>query len=271
VSGAIQKPARAWRTALLGASLIALYAGWSSLWVWSPKRGLGLALGVLAASLLVFEVSYPLRRALLSGPFGTAEEWLRKHVYWGALAPLLVFLHAGGLPHGAMGWWLFGLTAWVTASGLVGVLLRKWIPVRLAEQLAVEASYERIPDMVADLKEEAEAVVLDSSDRVQDFYHDALRTRLAAVRPFSLELVLDVQAGRERELRPFRNMVRYLEEADRAKVEVLAALYTRKMELDAHHSNQAFLRGWLIWTLHVPASGLLVGVLAIHVLTWVWF
>jgi hypothetical protein len=263
--------ARGWRTALWGASLVALYAGWSHLRVWSPKRGLGLAFGVLAASLILFELAYPLRRALLSRRFGTAEEWLRKHVYWGALGPLLVLLHAGGLPHGAMGWGLFGLTAWVTASGLVGVLLRKWIPLRLAEQLAAEAVYERIPDMVADLREEAEAIVLDSSDLIQDFYHDKLRNRLAAVRPFSMELVLDLRAGRERELQPFRNMVRYVEVAEREKVDALADLYTRKMELDAHRSNQAFLRGWLLWTLHVPASGLLLGVLAIHVLTWIWF
>jgi hypothetical protein len=259
---------RGWRTALLGVFLVALYAGWSRLWLWSPKRGLGLAFGVSAASLLLFEMAYPLRRARSSG---AAQEWLRKHVYWGCLAPLLVYLHAGGLPHGAMGWWLWGLTAWVTASGLVGVALRRWIPARLAAELEVEAVYERIPDLVAGLKEEAEAVVIDASERVEDFYHDRLRDRLTAVRPFSLELVLDVQAGRERDLAPFRNMVRFVEEAERAKVEELAGIYARKLALDAHHSNQVLLRGWLLWTLHLPASGLLLGVLAIHVLAWIWF
>jgi hypothetical protein len=267
----MRKSGRAWRTALCGASLVALYAGWSRLWLWNPKRGLGLAFGVLAVSLLLFEMAYPLRQALPSRPFGTAEEWLRKHAYWGSLGPLLVFLHAGGLPHGAMGWWLLGLTTWVTASGLVGVALRKWIPARLAAELEVEAAYERIPDMVADLKEEAEAIVLGASEQVEDFYHDKLRLPLAAVRPFSLELVFDVQAGRERELSPFRNMARFVEEAERNKVEELAGIYTRKLDLDAHHSNQAFLRTWPIWTLHVPASGLLLGVVAIHVLTWIWF
>jgi hypothetical protein len=269
MSGAM--PARGWRTALLGGFLVALYAGWSRLWIWSPKRGLGLAFGVFATSLLLFEMAYPLRGALTSRPIGTAQEWLRKHVYWGCLGPLLVFLHAGGLPHGAMGWWLWGLTTWVTASGLVGVALRRWIPARLAAELEVEADYENIPDLVAGLREEAEAVVLDASEQVEDFYHDRLRERLAAVRPFSLELVLDVQAGRERELSPFRNMVRFVEEAERDKVEELAGIYTRKLELDAHHSNQAFLRGWLLWTLHLPAGGLLLGILAIHVLTWIWF
>jgi hypothetical protein len=252
--------------------MMASYLAASRLWLWSPKRGLGLAFGFAGAFIFLLEMAYPLRRALRSRPFGTAKEWLQKHVYWGFLGFLLAALHAGGLPHGAMGWWLIGLTAWVTVSGLAGVLLQKWIPLRLAEQLpVVEVIYERIPATVDDLRAEADALIQGCSERLQDFYYSRIRGPLSAVRPFSLELVLDVRSGRERELEPFRSMARFLEEAEREKIEDLAGLYVQKLELDAHHSNQALLRAWLLWTLHVPAGGLLLGVLLIHVATWIWF
>ena len=64
-------------------------------------------------------------------------------------------------------------------------------------------------------------------------------------------------------------MVSFVDAQDKGKVEDLMSIYTEKLELDAQYSLQGILRKWL-W-LHVPAAGLLMGLLVIHVLTWVWY
>ena len=120
---------------------------WPGSWLrpWSPKRGLGLFFGIAAALAFVLEMAYPLRRPE-ARPFGTAKAWLQIHVYLGAVAFVGVLAHAGfRWPGGAMGWGLLLLSAWVCGTGLMGVLLQKWLPAALAEGLRVEALYERIP------------------------------------------------------------------------------------------------------------------------------
>ena len=46
----------------------------------------------------------------------------------------------------------------------------------------------------------------------------------------------------------------------------LVSIVIEKMELDAQYRLQRVLRGWLV--LHVPPAGLLMGLLVVHVYTW---
>jgi hypothetical protein len=256
--------------ATLGVSavLLLVHAVASRLVPWSPKRGLGLAFGIVAALAFVFEMSYPARRPA-ARPLFTARNWIQVHVYLGVVALLAALIHAGlAWPKGGFGWWLFLLSAWTTLTGLLGVWLQKWIPPALAEGLQVEALYERIPALVDQLLGEADALMAETSDVLDRFYRTELRGRLATLAP-SWGFLLDVRGGRERALEPLRRMVGFAEAEEKAKVEDLMSIYTEKMELDAQYSLQRILRQWL-W-LHVPAAGLLMGLLVIHVLTWVWY
>jgi len=248
--------------------ILVVYAGGAWLWPWSPKRGLGLAFGFVAAFAFVFEMLYPARRPR-ARPFGTARAWLQAHVYLGVLAFLAVLVHTGlSWPHGAMGWWLLALGAWTTTSGLVGVWLQKSIPRAMADGLQVEALYERIPQLAAELVGEADALVADASDVLERFYREEVRDRIATLQP-SWGYVLDVRAGRERALEPFRRMVTFVSAEEKGKVEDLASLLTEKLELEAQLRLQRVLRRWL-W-LHVPPAGLLMGLVVVHVFAWVWY
>jgi hypothetical protein len=254
----------------LGASalLLIVYLVGSSARPWSPKRGLGLAFGVLAAAVFVFEMLYAARRPS-ARPLGSARGWLQLHVYLGALGLLAVVIHSGfQWPQGGIGWWLLLLSSWTTASGLLGVWLQKWIPSALAEGLRVEALFERIPSLVEQLRGEADALMEGASDVLDRFYRNEVRAALSAVRP-SWSFLLDVRAGRERALEPFRRIGQFVVEAEKEKVEDLMNIYTEKMELDAQYSLQRILRRWPV--LHVPAAGLLMGLLAVHVFTWAWY
>jgi hypothetical protein len=182
---------------------------------------------------------------------------------------LAVLIHSGfSWPHGAMGWGLFLLSLWTTLTGLIGVVLQKWIPAALADGLRIEALYERIPALVQQLLAEADTLMADASDVLERFYRTEVRDRLSRVTP-SWSFLLDVRGGRERALEPFRRMARFVDPAEQARVEDLMHIYTEKIELDAQYSLQGILRRWPV--LHVPPAGLLMGLLVIHVFTWIWY
>ena len=237
-------------------------------WQRSPKRGLGLVFGILATLIFLFEMSYPLRRPR-GRPLRGAMDWLQAHVYLGLVALIAIVLHQGySLPHGLMGWLLLLFSLWVTLTGLVGVLLQKWIPVALSQGLTVTALYERIPSLVEGLEDEAEALVEGASERVAEFYRTKVREGLQGLKP-SFSFLLDVRGDRDRALEPFRSIAEFVSPEEREKIEGLKNIYTDKLELDAHYSLQRILRRWSLWTLHVPAAGILLGLVAIHILSWV--
>jgi hypothetical protein len=253
--------------AAAGALLLVVYAAASGGRVWSPKRGFGLAFGILAALLFVVEMAYPFRRPN-ARPLRSARAWMQAHVYLGVLALLGVLAHAGfALPHGWMGWALLLLSAWVTASGLAGVFLQKWIPAALSEGLRIEALFERIPSLVEGLLNEADLLMEGASESLDSFYRREVRGPLSRLNP-SWAYVFDVRAGRDRALEPFRRMAQFVPAEEKSKVSDLMEIYIEKLELDAQHRMQQVLRHWLVWTAHVPTAGLLMGLLLVHVLAW---
>jgi hypothetical protein len=263
-----KQPRKLQLTLVLCLAAVLVFVVHTSLRPWSPKRGTGLAFGVLAAGLFVLEMLYPARRPR-ARPLPSALAWLQWHVYAGGFALVAVFVHSGfRAPSGRLGFWLLALSCWTVATGLLGVWLQKWIPASLAEGLRVEAIYERIPSLVEQLCEEADRLVQGASDVLERFYRTEVRAPLSAVH-HSWAFLLDVRGGRERALEPFRRMAQFVEAGERQRVLDLMTIYTEKMELDAHYSLQGILRGWLV--LHVPAAGLLIGLLAVHVFAWFWY
>lgn len=255
-------------TVIAGAVFVVTYAIASFLRPWSPKRGFGLTFGILAASVFVFEMLYPGRRPR-AWPLRSAKAWLQAHIYMGALAFLAVILHSGfSLPGGAMGWALLLLSAWTTLSGLLGVWLQKWIPVVLADGLRVEVLYERIPDTIAHLTADADTIAGAGGDSLVRAYQESVRPSLQRLRP-SLAYLIDVRAGRSRALDPLTNMMAFLDGDDKARAEDLRTICEDKLDIDAQYTLQGLLRVWLL--LHVPTAGLLMGLLVIHVFTWLWY
>jgi len=260
-----KQPVNLYVTAGVSLLVVALWTAGTLLGAWSPKRGLGLVFGILAALLFVFEMVYPAGKKR-PGLLRNARAWLQAHVYLGAIAFLAVLAHADfSWPHGGMGWWLLGLSFWTTVTGLLGVWLQKWIPQAMAQGLKVEALYERIPRLVVELRGEADKLVEGKSETLESFYQRDVRPMLARMTP-SWSYVLDVRAGRDQALAPFGRIKQFLAEEEREVLDDLVSIVIEKMELDAQVRLQTVLRGWLM--LHVPPAGLLMGLLTIHVYTW---
>jgi hypothetical protein len=260
-----------WLRSTLAAAAVALalYAALAWRWPWQPGRFGGLVFGTGAALLFVNAGLYPWRRRWRARPLGTARRWLELHVYGSALGFFCVLLHTGfRWPNGRIGWLLWLLAAWTTATGLVGLWLQRLIPKLLARRLTVEAIYERIPELRQTLVVEADALMNGASDALARTYAAEVRPSLVEPR-VSLGWITGSTADREQMLRPLAEVGAFLDDGERARLRDLESIVHDKVDLDAQLSLQRILKGWLAG--HVPTAIALLALLFVHVVAVIWF
>ncbi len=260
-----------WLLALTGATLLCLAVFAANGLVGDVRSGnaWGLSYGAAALVLLLISAAYGVRRRTmrLATRFGAgaARIWLPLHTFTGALFLLLVLMHSGfGLPDGWVTWGLWLLSFWTVASGWIGLALQRWIPRRLTSGLALEVHYDRIPELVDELRTRAERLAESCGEVVHGFYD---RRVAAAFRPprWRWRHFLDLGSGARVLLREFDYLAERLAAEERGRLEELRRLLISKTEIDAHHTLQRALRLWLY--LHLPASIVLVALVAVHLFT----
>ncbi len=106
------------------------------------------------------------------------------------------------------------------------------------------------------------------SEPLESFYAGEVRPRLERPEP-SWAYLFDVRAGRRQVLETFERRAPYLAVEEQPKLWDLLRIFTDKLELDAQHRVQSVLRNWAFWTFHVPAAGILMALLLVHVASWV--
>ncbi len=234
-----------------------------------PGSAWGLSYGIAATILFVAVFLYALRRRLMKvRALGRSWVYLQVHVYGGALFLLLVFMHTGfQWPQGVLTWWLWALSIWVVGSGLLGIVLQKWLPTLLSSGLTTEVHYDRIPDLVSEIRRRAEALVEDADYAIRTFYRDDLAPSLTGPEThLAYYLGASDVNGRSRQ---FDALGAMLPAEERAKLSELREMVQTKQEIDAHYTLQKALRGWLL--LHVPVSVVLIVLLGFHIFSvWYW-
>jgi len=226
----------------------------------------GLTYGTLATILMVGAALYGLRRRTMKIStklgLGRTQTWVQYHIYGGTIFLLLVFMHSGfSLPSGPLNWLLWILSVWVTVSGIFGVFLQKWIPKILASGLSVEIVYERIPELIEEMRSNAEAVIKKCAEPLKDFYTRNIEPALASPQT-RLIFYIDITGGIQTQLKQFEYLERVLSNEDKQKLQSLESIYKTKLELDAHYTLQKALRVWLYS--HVPLSLILLVAVALH-------
>ena len=228
--------------------------------------------GWSAAALLVALGLFGARRRFLRlstrWRFGSAASWLRFHLYGGIFFAVLVLLHSSfRRPYGVLTVALAFLSAWVVFSGFVGWFLQRWIPRTLSSGLSREVLWQRIPELVEELRSRAEAVAEDCDETLSFLYRR--RVEPALRRPQTrLVFWFDITGGHH-SLRDFEYLRAAVDEEERQRLDALEDCYRTKLELDAHYTLQAALRYWL-WA-HTPASIALAALAAGHVATAVMY
>lgn len=229
-----------------------------------PSTTWGIGYGIAAAVLFVAVMVYSVRRRLMRiRRLGRAWVYLQVHVYGGALFLVLMFMHTGfRVPQGVLDGWLWVLSIWVVVSGLLGIVIQKWIPMLLNSGLSTEVHFDRIPELVDSIREQSERQVASGGAALREFYQQKLAPKLLKPRARMIYF-FEITGGIQARLQPFRTLRDFLTQDDQERLDALQTLYKTKLELDAHYTLQRALRGWLF--LHLPVAVILTVLLGLHI------
>lgn len=148
-------------TLALTAAASAVYLTRAASSPFGPSGGspAGLAFGVGAMLCMLLAAFLSLRRKLLLWRIGSAQTWMKIHLWLGFLAVPLVLLHCGFRLGGALSGTVMILFAVVIGSGLLGLLLQHAIPPLMTARVPLETVVGQIDHVVAGLRVGAYEIV----------------------------------------------------------------------------------------------------------------
>lgn len=273
VRTATKQPKRRWiplGTAVLAVVALVLYGFFLFRGTYASRSPEGIGFGIAAAVALLTVMVYSVRRGLAKvRKLGRTAAYLDLHVWVGLLFLLLFLIHSDfRLPGGVLTGLLWGVSVWVVASGVVGTLLQRMTPKILDDASSLEVHFDRIPELVDELRERAEKAVKDAGQPVRDFYRRELAGELQ--RP---QTVLRVRPGRT-VAQTFRSneydiLKRTVDEEGGRALDELQEIHRAKMDMDLHYTLQLVLRTWLL--AHLPVAVLLIGLVVLHVFFVLYF
>lgn len=134
----------------------------------------GLVFGIIGGLIIVFELLLWPRKRVRSWRLGSAQSWLRAHVWLGLLCLPLVLMHArllliGGLLNVA----LMALFLAVIASGIWGLVIQQFLPKTLLDEVPAETIRDQIDHVAARECADVERLVQAVCEPVGDGAHAA--------------------------------------------------------------------------------------------------
>ena len=249
-------------TVLVGVVLVLAFAVYDA----SLYQGAFLTGWVLLA-VMAFLALFNVRKKITMLPLGSASAWMQLHIYAGWLVIVIFGEHVGwSVPTGWLEVTLAALFVLVAGSGVVGIGLAKFLPPRLTRR-GEEVIFQRIPAFIAELRGEAEDLVLEAANETQsstitDFYMNHLSSFFDGPQN-RLRHLIDSRRARFKLMNEIDNLQRYLNSQEREYTERLRDLVNKKDELDFHYALNLALKAWLL--VHVPATYSLFILVALHV------
>lgn len=258
------------------------------------RTDLGIIYGSIALAIFFFAALYGWRRKRPALRVGRVQTWLRAHIWFSIFTIPLVLLHAGFVTGGLMTTLLMIIYAIVMVSGFFGLALQQILPRIMANNLPMEAIYEQIPHIRAQLLTKAlaireaatkipaalvaaEAGATGSSEKTPTapvipvfppesvhLINESVISYLEATNgrklPLASTQVSDVFFGRLRLLIPVEL---------KTQVNDLQILCNERRLLDLQTIYQHWLHGWLV--VHVPLSLVLLVLSVWHAVIALFF
>ncbi|MBL4701838.1 MAG: hypothetical protein JKX85_11340 [Phycisphaeraceae bacterium] len=247
---------------------LALAAGLALLLIASnlSLRDTHYATGWALLGMILFLACYNLRKKLTYPPLLRSATWLQLHLYVAWITLLVFAFHIGfRIPNGIIEVTLATLYITTFTSGVLGIILTRAIPPRLAVR-GSEVIYERIPMFRRELRLRAENLMIQSVEKtnatiLSDFYTAHLADYFARSRNLRFHLM--------QSHKPLHNLLsklttqdRYLGTEERAIAVELRDLIKTKDALDYHLAMQGILKIWLF--IHIPLTYMLIAVAVVH-------
>ncbi len=209
---------------------------------------------------MIFLALFNLRKRFSMLPLGNASTWLTLHVVVGVFALAVFWLHTGTIwPNGMYEIVLAILFYLTVLSGIVGYLIQKIYP-RLLTQTGIEVIFERIPLRISELRQMAEALVLECCDQTRvdtlgRHYLDSLQWFFGRPR-FVFNHIVGSQRSRQWLQQQDENVCRYLNDDERKYLDSLSQLAQQKDRIDLHYALQGAMKRWL--HIHIPLTMVLM-------------
>lgn len=289
------------------ASTVALVAGIASYVAWvvprpyGPSGGswIGIAYGIIGTAFMVLAGLLAARKKVRTWRLGSAQSWLRLHIWLGLLAVPFILFHAGFRLGGPLTTWLMVLFGIVTVSGIFGVVLQQVVPSLMTARVPLEtvqgqmdhvhqglavAAYETVaavagamPEAALEQKALADEAAQQASrpgnwkrvsreDPAETPAPESERLRrfyLEEVRPYLCRTLPGGRAGAP--LPDVASALVDVPEEWSPRVAKLAALCEESRQLEVQMRLHRLLHGWLF--VHAPLSFALFVLTAVHV----WF
>jgi hypothetical protein len=119
----------------------------------------GLAFGIAAGVIMLFELLLWPRKHFRVWRVGMVKTWLRAHIWLGLLTVPLILLHSGFSWGGPLTTVLAALFIAVIASGIYGLAMQQWLPRLMLSDLPAETIVSQIDSVSQNLCEDAEQLV----------------------------------------------------------------------------------------------------------------
>lgn len=247
----------------------------------------GLAFGILGTLFMVLAGLLAARKKVRTWRIGSAQLWMKMHIWLGLLAVPCIWFHSGFAFGGALTTLLMILFYVVIASGIFGLVLQQFIPAAMTRRVPLETvrgqmdhvlaglatdAYELVASMVGPVDEAGEEqeraaaeepVLWKATARLKPAESPPPQARevkafyLSAVRPYLL-------GDRRRTPPPDFQAVMLSAPAEwHARLERLRALCEEARQLAVQARLHAWLHGWLF--VHAPISFALFVLAAFHI------
>ncbi len=251
----------------------------------------GLGFGVLGTACMVAAGLLSARKAVRVWRIGSAQRWMRMHIWLGLLAVPCIWFHSGFAMGGALTTAMMILFYIVIASGVVGVILQQVLPAALTRRVPLETIVGQIDQVLAGLAVDAYEIAASIAGPIPEAAAEQQRleaeatgplagswkavprqraaeapreagevkaTYLSAVRPY----LLAAGRGAQPDLRP---LLLGAPEEWRPRLDRLQTICEEARQLAVQRRLHALLHNWLF--VHAPLSLALFILVAIHIVT----
>ena len=256
----IDRTHRPWLTGTVVAFLAALivYIAYAVQTPGGPRGGtaIGLGFGIAGYAVMLFEGLLGARKKVPVWRLGRAQTWMRGHLWLGVLTLPLILFHAGFAFRGTLTAVLTALLFIVVVSGILGAILQHYLPRMITTRVPMETIYEEIPNVRAQLREEAEQLV--GALAVEAEHDDKVRFRetyASSIRPF-------LEAPETAASPVFESLRRTMPVALHPALEDLENICEEERQLSRQRRLYHWLHAWLL--VHVPLSIALLLLGGIH-------
>jgi hypothetical protein len=273
----IDRTHRPWMivTSVIFVVSLALYIVYAAKAPGGPRGGsaLGLTFGIGGYALMLYAGLLGARKKVPIWRIGRAQTWMRGHIWLGLLSLPLILFHGGFAFRGPLTAVLMALFFIVIASGVLGAAVQHYIPRMMTSRVPMETIYEEIPQVRAQLCQEADQLVAtvygagDVSTLADIEQEDRARFReiyLGKVRPFladpdGKEVEL---ADPQRSSEVFESLRRITAASVHPVLNDLENICEEEYQLTRQVRIYRWLHAWLL--VHVPLSIALLALAAVH-------